>query len=99
MLHDVILGQLFQIECYSDSGSFPITYTLKRNHSRLSIITVSRPSQKAIFNISIRFEKEINEFTCEAQNNGNDSVQMSGALSAQVIGELRGTIDPENTTK
>ncbi|XP_060774583.1 platelet endothelial cell adhesion molecule isoform X3 [Neoarius graeffei] len=85
VLHDVILGQLFQIECYSDSGSFPITYTLKRNHSRLSIITVSRPSQKAIFNISIRFEKEINEFTCEAQNNGNDSVQMSGALSAQVI--------------
>ncbi|XP_027024125.2 platelet endothelial cell adhesion molecule isoform X2 [Tachysurus fulvidraco] len=83
-LGEVILGRSFQMECRSDRGSFPITYTLKRNDIVLAHTSVSKAYQKAIFHSSIQHENQIQEFRCEAQNNGNDSAQMSDALLTQV---------------
>ncbi|XP_060725008.1 platelet endothelial cell adhesion molecule isoform X1 [Tachysurus vachellii] len=81
---EVILGRSFQMECRSDRGSFPITYTLKRNNVVLARTSVSEAYQKAIFNSSIQHENQIQEFRCEAQNNGEDSAQMSDALLTSV---------------
>ncbi|KAK3557622.1 hypothetical protein QTP70_031151 [Hemibagrus guttatus] len=81
---EVILGRTFQIECRSDHGSLPITYKLKQNNMPLKHIMVSKPLQKAIFNASIHDEKQIQEFRCEAQNNGVSSAVMSDALHARV---------------
>ncbi|XP_058258266.1 platelet endothelial cell adhesion molecule isoform X3 [Hemibagrus wyckioides] len=81
---EVILGRPFSIECRSDRGSLPITYTLKQNNMPLEPIRVFKPLQKAIFNTSIHDEKQIREFRCEAQNNGVSSAVMSDALHARV---------------
>ncbi|XP_053493644.1 platelet endothelial cell adhesion molecule isoform X2 [Ictalurus furcatus] len=84
VLGEVVLGRSFQIECYSDTGSFPITYSLNRNHRTLNYIEVSTAFQKAIFNASIMSENEIHEFRCEAQNNGINPALTSNALLAPV---------------
>ncbi|XP_026765492.3 platelet endothelial cell adhesion molecule isoform X3 [Pangasianodon hypophthalmus] len=84
VLGEVVLGRPFQIECSSENGSFPITYILKQNQMTLSKTSVSEPLQKAIFAASIQSEKEIGQFTCEAQNNGVDSARTSDALLAPV---------------
>lgn len=99
VLGEVVLGRSFQIECYSDTGSFPITYSLKRNYTKPNYIVVSRAFQKAIFNASIMSEKEIHEFRCEAQNNGINPALTSNAPHATVTGELPVTFNPENTAK
>lgn len=93
----VILGQPFQIKCHSDIGSFPITYTLKKNHRTLNHTTVSTSSQEAVFTVTIMSEKEIGEFGCEAHNEGGVSAQTSDTLRVQVIGEpAAATFSPEH---
>ncbi|KAF5897017.1 platelet endothelial cell adhesion molecule-like isoform X1, partial [Clarias magur] len=83
VLGEVILGQPFQIECRSPSGSFPIIYSLVRKRtSRRQPQVLTSASEKAIFNASIVTEAEIHEFTCEAQNNGKSV--MSDELYAPV---------------
>ncbi|MCJ8730093.1 hypothetical protein PDJAM_G00114230 [Pangasius djambal] len=85
VLDEVVLGQSFRIECSSENGSLPITYTLKQNQMTLNQTRVSKPFQKAVFDARIWSEKEIREFRCEAQNNGADSARTSDALLAPVI--------------
>ncbi|XP_046703839.1 platelet endothelial cell adhesion molecule isoform X3 [Silurus meridionalis] len=84
VLNEVILNKPFRIECRSDRGSLPISYTLKQNHTTLSHVQVSNPSQKAVFTTSIQSIQQISEFKCEAQNNGVNSAQTSDTLRAQV---------------
>ncbi|KAM9483650.1 platelet endothelial cell adhesion molecule isoform 2-T2 [Clarias gariepinus] len=81
---EVILGRPFQIQCYSQKGSFPIVYKLKRNDVILSQTRVSKPTEKAIFNASIVSEGEIHQFRCEAQNENTETVQMSDKLYSLV---------------
>lgn len=69
---------------------------LKKKDRTLSHIMVSGPFLKATFHANITYENEINEFRCEAQNNGIDSAQTSDAPLAQVIGELVVTFNPDN---
>lgn len=80
----VVLGREFRIDCSSEYGSFPITYTLKRNNIPLNHSLSRHPADLAIFSATIFSEEQINEFMCEAKNSPHTSVT-SEALSAQVI--------------
>ncbi|XP_066521880.1 platelet endothelial cell adhesion molecule isoform X2 [Hoplias malabaricus] len=81
----VVLGRPFQIHCFSDRGTFPITYRLLRNQNLLNHSQVSHPGEEAIFSSVISSEKQIQEFSCEAQNSPHTSPLLSKALNATVI--------------
>ncbi|XP_062853212.1 platelet endothelial cell adhesion molecule [Trichomycterus rosablanca] len=94
----VILGNPFQIECHSQNGSLPITYTLKKASEVQGQKKVSGPSERARFTALLYSENEINDFRCEAQNNGLHSVHLSESLTAQVtvpVGRPLLTIAPD----
>ncbi|XP_072539473.1 platelet endothelial cell adhesion molecule isoform X2 [Salminus brasiliensis] len=80
----VVLGRPFLIHCFSENGSFPITYTLKRNHNLLNRSESRHPHEHAIFTANISSENQIQEFRCEAKNSPHPPL-MSEALSASVI--------------
>lgn len=84
----MVLGNPFQIECHAQNGSYPITYTLKKNREVKGQMKLSGPSERATFLALIHSEHEISDYRCEAQNSGPNFVQLSEPLTAQVTGEL-----------
>nr|XP_029492365.1 Fc receptor-like protein 5 isoform X3 [Oncorhynchus nerka] len=66
----LILGKPFQLQCQSDNGSLPITYTLLSPHRQAEFRVVRRPWDLALFNItSIHRSSDIHSFSCKAKNN------------------------------
>ncbi|KAK6311919.1 hypothetical protein J4Q44_G00175830 [Coregonus suidteri] len=66
----LILGKPFQLQCQSDNGSLPITYTLLSPHRRAEFRVVRSPKDLALFNItSIHRSTDIHSFSCKAENN------------------------------
>uniref|UniRef100_A0A8C7S325 Platelet endothelial cell adhesion molecule n=1 Tax=Oncorhynchus mykiss TaxID=8022 RepID=A0A8C7S325_ONCMY len=66
----LILGKPFQLQCQSDNGSLPITYTLLSPHRQAEFRVVRRPWDLALFNItSIHRSIDIHSFSCKAENN------------------------------
>ncbi|XP_067440385.1 platelet endothelial cell adhesion molecule-like [Thunnus thynnus] len=80
----VVLKQPFKILCKSDNGSLPINYTLLKDKSQLSTITVKLPIQKALFTVTVTHTDEISKYTCEAKNSHKKSL-ISERLNATVI--------------
>lgn len=80
----VVLKQPFKILCKSDNGSLPINYTLLKDKSQLSTISVKLPSQKALFTVTVTHTDEISKYTCEAKNSHKKSL-VSEKLNATVI--------------
>ncbi|XP_020342382.1 platelet endothelial cell adhesion molecule-like isoform X2 [Oncorhynchus kisutch] len=66
----LILGKPFQLQCQSDNGSLPITYTLLSPHRQAEFRVVHSPWDLALFNItSIHRSSDIHSFSCKAENN------------------------------
>uniref|UniRef100_A0A4W5KR10 Platelet endothelial cell adhesion molecule n=1 Tax=Hucho hucho TaxID=62062 RepID=A0A4W5KR10_9TELE len=66
----LILGKPFQLQCQSDNGSLPITYTLLGPHRQAKLRVVRNPWDLALFNItSIHRSTDIHNFSCKANNN------------------------------
>ncbi|XP_042253568.1 platelet endothelial cell adhesion molecule isoform X3 [Thunnus maccoyii] len=80
----VVLKQPFKILCKSDNGSLPINYTLLKDKSQLSTISVKLPIQKALFTVTVTHTDEISKYTCEAKNSHKKSL-VSEKLNATVI--------------
>ncbi|XP_055753723.1 platelet endothelial cell adhesion molecule-like isoform X2 [Salvelinus fontinalis] len=65
----LILGKPFQLQCQSDNGSLPITYTLLSPHRQAEFRVVHSPWDLAHFNItSIHRSIDIHSFSCKAEN-------------------------------
>ncbi|XP_055077106.1 platelet endothelial cell adhesion molecule isoform X3 [Periophthalmus magnuspinnatus] len=79
-----IIGKPFKIRCKSDNGSLPINYTLISDYKQVSMVTVSIPSEEALFNVTVNKPKDIRKFFCEARN-GQQQSQLSRSLDATVI--------------
>ncbi|XP_073690535.1 platelet endothelial cell adhesion molecule isoform X2 [Garra rufa] len=85
-LDKVIVGKPFRVSCEAENGTFPITYSLLKNHAAMTYRTVVEAAERAIFNItSISFPEEIYSFTCEAYNHGPSFSRKSESLRAPVI--------------
>ncbi|KAK3553280.1 hypothetical protein QTP86_032767 [Hemibagrus guttatus] len=81
----IIIGQPFQLQCESELGTLPITYTLFKSHEPVSHVTVTGPQHRALFNISsISHRNESNSFTCQAKNQGSNK-KYSLSLNTEVI--------------
>lgn len=80
-----VLGQPVKIQCLS-TGSLPINYTLLRDSYPVSSINVKLPSQKAIFNVRITRNDELNTYKCKAKNRPQES-RLSRSLNHPVIGK------------
>uniref|UniRef100_A0A673WX75 Platelet endothelial cell adhesion molecule n=1 Tax=Salmo trutta TaxID=8032 RepID=A0A673WX75_SALTR len=66
----LILGKPFQLQCQSDNGSLPITYTLLSPHRQAEFRVVRSPWDLALFNItSIHRSTDIHSVSCKAENN------------------------------
>ncbi|KAM9474519.1 platelet endothelial cell adhesion molecule-like isoform 1-T1 [Salvelinus alpinus] len=65
----LILGKPFQLQCQSDNGSLPITYTLLSPHRQAEFRVVHSAWDLALFNItSIHRSIDIHSFSCKAEN-------------------------------
>ncbi|XP_046899692.1 LOW QUALITY PROTEIN: platelet endothelial cell adhesion molecule [Hypomesus transpacificus] len=65
----VVVGRPFQVRCHSARGSLPITHTLQRNKAPVGTVTITRPGQLALFNVTIQRAGEIHDYSCSSQNN------------------------------
>lgn len=65
-----ILEQPFHVLCQSAVGSFPITYILYSNATKLKETVVHLPNQTALFTVVIYNAKELGSYKCEARNGG-----------------------------
>ncbi|XP_036427276.1 platelet endothelial cell adhesion molecule isoform X3 [Colossoma macropomum] len=81
----VVLGHPFKIHCRSEKGSFPINYTLIRNHKPLNHYLSLHKDDQAVFSADITTKDEIHAYKCKAWNSQNSPPLMSEALSAPVI--------------
>uniref|UniRef100_A0A671PZE2 Si:dkey-237i9.8 n=1 Tax=Sinocyclocheilus anshuiensis TaxID=1608454 RepID=A0A671PZE2_9TELE len=81
----VIVNKSFWIRCYSENGSLPIIYSLKRNSITLNKTEVSYLHKEARFLAKISTPSDISSYMCEAENNGQVSVKNSERLHATVI--------------
>ncbi|XP_074521518.1 platelet endothelial cell adhesion molecule isoform X2 [Halichoeres trimaculatus] len=79
-----VVNQPFKILCQSDSGSLPINYTLLKDVTEVSTISVKFPSQQALFSVTISSPAEIGKFMCEAKNSQRIP-PLSRRLNATVI--------------
>ncbi|CAL8333476.1 unnamed protein product [Lota lota] len=84
----VILGRPFQIQCLSEQGSLPITYTLYKEYEPMNNATVSRPYQEALFTATIHQPSDISRYMCEATNNPQKDGELSKRLNTTVIAPL-----------
>ncbi|XP_010872336.2 platelet endothelial cell adhesion molecule [Esox lucius] len=65
----LILGKPFQLQCRSENGSLPITYSLLSHHRQVKSRVVNSPRDLAIFNLtSIHSITDLQSFSCKAQN-------------------------------
>lgn len=84
----VIIGQPFMLQCESDHGTLPITYTLLKFQEPVASITVTGPQRSALFNISsISNRNESHSFICLAENQEKLHSKSSLPLKAPVIGK------------
>ncbi|XP_032899851.1 Fc receptor-like protein 5 [Amblyraja radiata] len=60
------LGENVTLHCTASTGTLPITYTLYRNHSRLTAISATKPGS-AVFHVTIK-TTEHSGYTCKAEN-------------------------------
>ncbi|XP_051994612.1 platelet endothelial cell adhesion molecule isoform X2 [Xyrauchen texanus] len=82
----VIVGRSFKVLCEAENGTLPISYTLMKGHSRVADVTVVEAADRAFFDITyISSPQEINNFTCQAHNQGPSLSMHSGPLRAPVI--------------
>uniref|UniRef100_A0A673JZ69 Si:dkey-237i9.8 n=1 Tax=Sinocyclocheilus rhinocerous TaxID=307959 RepID=A0A673JZ69_9TELE len=81
----VIVNKSFWIRCYSENGSLPIIYSLKRSSITLNKTEVSYLHKEARFLAKISTPSDISSYMCEAENNGQVSVKNSERLHATVI--------------
>ncbi|XP_019939251.2 platelet endothelial cell adhesion molecule isoform X2 [Paralichthys olivaceus] len=79
-----VLGKPFKILCQSDTGSFPINYTLIQNFVQMSTTTVTLLSQKALFTVTVSMPDDISKYMCEAKNSPRDGL-LSKRLNATII--------------
>ncbi|XP_068607021.1 LOW QUALITY PROTEIN: platelet endothelial cell adhesion molecule [Brachionichthys hirsutus] len=82
-----VLGQPFRILCRSDAGSLPINYTLLEEYAPLGTVRVERPSQQALFSVTISRTEHIRRYMCEAQNSPKEG-ELSPRLGAAVVEPL-----------
>ncbi|XP_068435497.1 platelet endothelial cell adhesion molecule isoform X2 [Clinocottus analis] len=74
----LVLGKRFQLLCHSDSGTLPITYTLRSPAGPTQRGVVSNPGEEVIFNSSaIHKTSDLNNFLCHATN-GENQPPMTG---------------------
>lgn len=65
----LLLGKPFQLLCYSDGGTLPITYTLHGPNRLLEHRVASRPGEQAIFDSpAIYRSSDLHSFLCHAKN-------------------------------
>ncbi|KAM3863830.1 platelet endothelial cell adhesion molecule [Diretmus argenteus] len=76
----LVVGEPFLLQCHSERGSLPITYTLYGPSRLPEVRVVSRPGDQAIFNTSaIQKNSDIPKFLCQAKNNDfNPPMKRSG---------------------
>ncbi|XP_034542939.1 platelet endothelial cell adhesion molecule isoform X2 [Notolabrus celidotus] len=79
-----VVDQSIKILCQSDAGSLPINYTLLRDFTELSTVSVKLPFQQAVFTVRISSPAEISKFMCEAKNSQREA-PLSKRLNATVI--------------
>uniref|UniRef100_A0A1A8BCG4 Ig-like domain-containing protein n=1 Tax=Nothobranchius kadleci TaxID=1051664 RepID=A0A1A8BCG4_NOTKA len=79
-----ILGESFRIFCQSSKGSGPITYSFWKGKTQMGTPIIKSFGQPAYISVVINDVKEINLFTCKA-NNGGEEEQQSAALDTAVI--------------
>ncbi|KAF5908122.1 platelet endothelial cell adhesion molecule-like isoform X2, partial [Clarias magur] len=86
MIGKMIIGQPFQLQCESQSGAFPITYSLLKFQKKMEQMTVTGPKRSALFNIRpISYKNESHSFRCEAENEGRRYRKSSSYLNEPVI--------------
>ncbi|XP_050968140.1 platelet endothelial cell adhesion molecule [Labeo rohita] len=81
----VIVNKTFWILCNSENGSLPIIFSLKKNNTILNRAEVSSINKTARFSAMISTPSDISSYMCEAENNGQVSIKMSGRLDVTVI--------------
>lgn len=65
----LVLGKHFQLLCYSDNGTLPITYNLHGPDKKIQQRVVSKPGEHAIFNSSAIYKiADLNNFICHVTN-------------------------------
>ncbi|XP_011482365.1 platelet endothelial cell adhesion molecule isoform X1 [Oryzias latipes] len=79
-----ILEQPFHVLCQSAVGSFPITYILYSNATKLKETVVHLPNQTALFTVVIYNAKELGSYKCEARNGGKRMQSEELVISAIV---------------
>ncbi|XP_072319334.1 platelet endothelial cell adhesion molecule isoform X2 [Eucyclogobius newberryi] len=87
VMNKAVIGKPFKIRCKSDNGSLPINYTLLEDYNPVSVVTVSVPSEEALFNVTVHKPKDIHKFICEASNSRREGL-LSLKLDATVIEPL-----------
>ncbi|KAM9457012.1 platelet endothelial cell adhesion molecule isoform 2-T2 [Clarias gariepinus] len=81
----MIIGQQFQLQCESQYGAFPITYTLLKFQKEMKQITLTGPNRIASFNITLSYKNESHSFSCIAENAGGRYKKSSSFLNEPVI--------------
>lgn len=76
-----MLGKPFQLICHSDSGTPPITYTLRGPKKMVKVKVVNKPGERAIFNASaINAAAHIDNFLCHANNSQHGKAELAQVL-------------------
>ncbi|KAF4092679.1 hypothetical protein AMELA_G00023500 [Ameiurus melas] len=82
----IIIGQPFQLQCESEHGTLPITYTLLKFQKPVAHMTVTGPQRSALFNISsISHRNESHSFICLAEMQGSHYRKYSPSLNTPII--------------
>lgn len=89
----LVLGKPFQLLCYSNGGTLPITYILYGPGGQNEYRIVSTPGKQAVFNVSAIYRtSDLDKFLCHVKNKQNTPpVIASGQQlrrSAVIIGVL-----------
>lgn len=84
----LVLGKDFQVLCHSENGSLPISYSLSRPNSQTETRQVTRPGERAIFNVSALYKADINKLVCQARNSQHGPVMTNTLTYHNLIGML-----------
>lgn len=93
----IFIGKRFQLICHSHTGTFPIKYTLFTHNGKKMSREVSRPEDRATFDIPPIYKiSDLKTFLCHASNNPRtpSKIALGEHLlkSTNIIGKLYAVI-------
>ncbi|KAJ7989384.1 hypothetical protein DPEC_G00303990 [Dallia pectoralis] len=82
----LILGKPFQLQCRSENGSLPITYSLQSPKNKVVSQVVNTLQDLAIFNVTaIDKSSDLKSFSCNARNHPSQPLRAGGLSRTPII--------------